>query len=266
MLTSLIASVYWFCDRGFRVLHAASLALFEGFWMGILPESVYDAISERSYGDGGYYVSGECLDSGFHFWEDLAIRTYFAPGARVLVAAAGGGREMIALARAGFQPVGFECSRAMVEAGKRALAERGIVAPLEWAPPSTAPPMQSFAGGEAFDAAIVGWNGYTYILPRARRMKFLQDLRAQMRHGAPVLVSTIIRHNNRGAMSWTSRVANAIRICTFRPPVFATGDVFECRPKTFFLERQIKRELTMAGFSVTEQYVWGDSGAAIARA
>jgi hypothetical protein len=259
MFRTFAASIFLWSHRLFRVLHGGSLALFEGFWMGLLPESVYDVISEKSYGDGRHYTNAPYLDQGFHFWEDLAVRTYFTPGSRVLVAAAGGGREVIALVRSGFQAAGFECSRAMVEAGKQALSERGITATLDWAPPCVAPPV----GGQ-FDALIVGWNGYCYISPRSRRLAFLKALRAQLRPRSPVLVSTAIRNPTARVLTWIPRIANGVRVCTFRAPVFEAGDSFSGRPKLHFTRKQLLRELTDAGFSIANFYVWGGYGAVVA--
>jgi len=260
MLNVFIASLFLACHRVFRVIHGGMQVLFEGFWMGLLPESVYDVISEKSYGDGRQYSNDDYLDSGFHFWEDLAIRTYFTPGSRVLVGAAGGGREIIALARNGYQVAGFECSRAMVGAGKLALAQRNLAATLDWAPPSAARQMDGH-----FDALIVGWNGYCYISPRARRISFMKDLRVQLRPGSPVLVSTALRAPSSRSLLWTPRVANAVRICTLRPPVFEAGDSFSLRPKMHFTRRQLKQEMEEAGFSFVNFYSWGGYGAIVAR-
>jgi hypothetical protein len=260
MLSSFVASLYLWSQRVFLVFHGGSQALFEGFWMGLLPESVYDVISEKSYGKGRQYTNAAYLDQGFHFWEDLAVRTNFAPGSRVLVAAAGGGRELIALVRAGYQAAGFECSHAMVETGKRALAQRGIAATLDWSPPCVAPRMEG-----QFDALIVGWNGYCYISPRARRIAFMKSLRAQLRPGSAVLVSTAMRSPGARLFKWTPRIANAVRICTFRAPVFDAGDSFSSRPKLHFTRRQLERELTEADFSITTFYMWGGYGAVIAK-
>jgi len=77
MTKKFIASLYLWSNRLFRVLHGGSQALFEGLWMGLLPESVFDAISEKSYGAGEAYTGDAWLDSGFHFWEELALRTFF---------------------------------------------------------------------------------------------------------------------------------------------------------------------------------------------
>lgn len=259
MLSSFVASLYLLSSRVFRVVLGVAEGVFEGVWMGLLPESVCDAISEKSYGDGRLYTNAKHLDSGLHFWEDLAIRTYFKPGSQVLVGSAGGGREMIALARAGFGTAGFECSRAMVEEGRRGLAARGINARLDWAPPSVAPKM-----GGVFDAVIVGWNGYTYIAPRARRLSFLRDLKEQAKPGAPVLVSMAIRREPARLPGIAARVANAMRLCTFRPRVFEPGDGFPGRPKHHFTPRQMKQELQDAGLAVKRFYIWGDYGAVVA--
>jgi hypothetical protein len=50
MFANFVASLYLLSHRFFRALHGGSQVLFEGFWMGLLPESVYDVISEKSYG------------------------------------------------------------------------------------------------------------------------------------------------------------------------------------------------------------------------
>jgi len=260
MLRSAAATLYVLTQRAFRTLHGGAQALFEGFWMGLLPESVYDVISEQSYGEGEAYTNERHLDSGLHFWEELAIRKYFAPGSRILVGSAGGGREIIALSLAGFEARGFECSRAMVEAGKRALAERNIAAALDWAPPSVAPKT-----GNVYDGVIVGWNGYCYISPRSRRIRFLKDLGEQMKPNAPILVSAAMRTPQGRLFQWTPRVANLVRRCTFRAPVFEPGDSFTTRPKMHFTRRQLRAELEEAGFTFADTWIWGGYGAMVAR-
>jgi hypothetical protein len=74
MTKDINASLYLWSNRLFRVLHGGSQALFEGVWMGLLPECTFDATSEKSYGAGEAYTGAAWLDSGFHFWEELAVR------------------------------------------------------------------------------------------------------------------------------------------------------------------------------------------------
>lgn len=262
MIASLAATLVLWSFRVYRVLHGGTRVLLEGFWMGVLPESAVDLVTERSYGPGMEYTNPAWLDSGFQFWEELAVNSYFSPGCKVLVAAAGGGRELLALAKAGFHADGFECSRAMVGAGRQALAERAVHARLDWAPPCSMPDIQ-----ETYLALIVGWNGYTYIAPRDRRIAFMKGLRQHLASGSPVLVSGAFRMGGRtgGATAWIYRVANFVRFCTFRPPVFDYGDTFPSRPRHEFNRRQLEGELAEAGFSPTAFYRWGPFGAIVCR-
>jgi hypothetical protein len=258
MLESPIAAFYLRTHRLFHVIHAGSSALFEGFWLGLLPDSVTDIISQRSYKTGREYTGSAYLDSGFQFWEEIAVSRFFPPGGKVLVASAGGGRELIALARGGFVAEGFECCAPMVSAGNSALAERKIDSRIQWAPPSRIPEISGI-----HDAAIVGWNGYTYISPRARRIAFMRSLLPHLRPGAPVLVSGAIRTGNGGSSIWTPRVANAIRVLTFRAPVFTRGAAFPGRPRHQFSREQLEGELKAAGFAPAAFWRWGNFGAIV---
>jgi len=176
----------------------------------------------------------------------------------VLVAVAGGGRELIALARAGYTADGFECCRPMVSAGNDALSARGINSRLQWAAPCRIPEIS-----EVYDAAIVGWNGYTYMSPPERRIAFMKSLLPHLRPGSPVLVSGALRSGKGGSTIWIPRVANLVRVLTFRAPVFATGAAFPGRHRHRFTRAQLEAELRAAGFSPAAFWRWGDFGAVI---
>jgi hypothetical protein len=260
MLKVWLAEFYLATDRLFRMLHTGALAAFEGFWMGILPESIADQISERSYRSGFPFNSPDYLDAGLQIWEEIAVMRFFARGSRVLVAAAGGGREMIALAGAGFEVDGFDCNQALVASGQRVLAERGIGSKLDWAPPCCIPRISGIYG-----AAIIGWNGYTHIAPRERRVAFLKSLSIHLCSGAPLLVSVFVNTNNGRAWQLTWKIANAVRRLTFRPPSVDAGATFPGRPKHYFIKSQLKAELADAGFAMLDWWTWGSSGAAVCR-
>ena len=246
--------------RAFHFVHRGTQIVFEGICLGLLPESVCDLMTELSYGSGRQYTNDAYLDSGFHFWEALIVNRFFPPGSSVLVAAAGGGREMIALARAGFSVDGFECSRSMVSAGCAAIKARGLPAKLEWAPPSTVPLISETYGG-----LIVGWNGYTYIAPRARRLAFLGALRAHLSPGSTVLISAAMRSGDFGAARWIAKIANLVRKATFRDVVFEPGASFPGRPRHDFSWVQIESEVEEAGLTLLARYRWGPFFAVVCR-
>jgi hypothetical protein len=260
MLKVWLAEFFLAVDRLFRMVHRGMQAAFEGFWMGLLPSSIIDEISARSYRSGFAYNASGYLNTGLQIWEEIAIKRFFAPGSKVLVAAAGAGREMIALAGAGFEVDGFDCSRTLVLAGQRALAERGIAGRLDWAPPCDTPSVS-----RTYEAAIVGWNGYTHIAPRERRIAFLKSLSRHLRAGAPILVSVAVNTNQGRAWALTWKIANAIRRLTFRPPTVDAGATFPGRPKHYFSKRQLQAELAEAGFVLVDWWTWGVSGAAVCR-
>jgi hypothetical protein len=259
-MKTLVARIVSWSFRVFRIVQGGSRAVFEGFWLGILPESVADITTVASYGEGEQYTSDAWVDSGFQFWEDLAISRYFPAEGKVLVAAAGGGREMIALARAGYRVDGFECSLPMVEAGRKALRERGIDALLEWAPPSAVPQLS-----EHYDAAIIGWNAWSYIVPAARRQAFLRSIQAYLIEGAPVLISFGMIGSRGGIAEWTPRIANFVLFITFRRGRFDTGVSFPTRPRQDFTEKRVRGELLEAGFAAEAWLRWGPFGATVGR-
>jgi hypothetical protein len=255
-----LAELYLAIDRLFRAVHTGVLAAFEGFWMGVLPDSVTDQISERSYRSGSPFNAPGYLNSGLQIWEETAIQRFFPRGSRVLIAAAGAGREMIALAQAGFEVDGFDSSRALVAAGRQALAARGIEGRLDWAPPCGVPSISGIYG-----AAIIGWNGYTHIAPRKRRVAFLRSLSPHLCADAPVLVSVFVNTDMGRAWGLTSKIANAVRRLTLRPPTVDAGATFPRRPKQYFRRRQLEAELADAGFALVEWWTWGTSGAGVCR-
>lgn len=259
MLQLLAARVYLAVGRTVRLTVGGIDSLFQGLSRGLLSDGVIDRISQLSYGSGDAYVRDGWLDSGFQFWEQLVVDRYFQQGP-ILVAAAGGGREVIALVRAGFETDGFDCSTAMVEAGKRALAARGLRAGLEWAAPC-----QVHRFEPEYHGLIVGWNGYTYISPRHRRIAFLRELTGMAVPGAPVLISGAFAARKTLSAVWTPRIANFARRLTFRPQEFETGDFFPGRPRHEFSRSQIQREMSDAGLEFCEFFSWGVFFAVVCR-
>lgn len=62
-----------------------------------------------AYQSWSIYRDSAYNESGFRDWEASAIAAYFPKSGRVLVPSCGGGREVLALARRGFEVVAFEC-------------------------------------------------------------------------------------------------------------------------------------------------------------
>lgn len=70
-------------------------ALHEGVWLGCLSADHLNAITAKPFDESQYYASSEHNLSGFLNWDAPLLDRYFRRGSRVLVAAAGAGREVL---------------------------------------------------------------------------------------------------------------------------------------------------------------------------
>src|SRR5580698_10756370 len=153
----------------------------EGFWLGCLDPEDLTALTIRSYERSHMYNGPEHNQSRLFSWEREAIHRFFRPSSSILVAASGGGRELIALHGLGFQVDGFDCTPRLVETSRRLLQELGVPANVTLCPPDDVPRELT-----PHDSLIVGWTAYTHISGSDRRIAFLRKLRASVQREAPV--------------------------------------------------------------------------------
>ena len=186
----------------------------EGFWLGCLGPDELDAIIAEHFDQSRFYSSNGHNRSGFFEWEQKTLAQFFQAGSRVLVAGAGGGREVLALRRCGFEAQGFECSRALVDASYRIFDELGESDYVIHCPPDSVP-----AGPPTYDALVVGWTVYTHIPTRGRRIRFLNALRRRALAHAPLLISSrksLLALCASAATASRDRRSHQIRpVCTF---------------------------------------------------
>ena len=159
------------------------------------------------------------------------------------MAAAGAGREMIALAGCGFRVDGFDCCASLVESGRNALRKHRIDAKLVYVQPSIVPK----CGGN-YDAVLVGFSGYMYIPGRTRRIRFLRDLRDFLNPGAPIMVSFTEGFPGRRRV-WSARIGGVIRRLRRAEPV-EEGDWLKAGFQHHFVRQQILSEMSEAGLEL----------------
>jgi len=240
----MIASIYFFLERLLLWIHNAITALIQGLSLGLMSNEQLERLTERRYLQQAAHYSREFhLNSGLFVWEREAVRRYFPPKGRILVAAAGAGREMIALADSGFTVDGFDCCAPLVESGQCALRKHHIDAKLAYAPPSTVP-----VCGSRYDAVLVGFSGYMYIPGRARRIRFLCGLRDFLNPGAPMMVSFVEGLPGRRRV-WTARIGSVIRGLRHAEPV-EEGDCLKSGFQHHFDRQQILSEMNDAGMEL----------------
>ncbi len=200
-----------------------------------------------AYQSWSIYRDSAYNESGFRDWEASAVTTHFPVGGRVLVASCGGGREVFALTRLGFEVVAFECEPSFVGHCRDLLTKHEIPAQVFQAPPSE---VATEVRGMRFDAAVIGWGGYMHIQHAPRRVIFLRKLRELLPVGGPILISFFTRREQSKyffIVYWVARVAMAVSGSSL--PI-ERGDNMDGSFDHHFTSDEISAECKAAGFEV----------------
>jgi hypothetical protein len=226
-----------------RTLDRASLLArnaASGLCLGVLTDETLGRCCSLAYERRSEYRSSAFNESGLRDWERRFVERYLAPGARLLVSSAGGGWEVLALHRQGFEVAAFECNPLLAAWGNDFLRSRDVPVVIGPAAPDRCPPDLPDR-----DAVLVGWGAYSHIRPSSRRVEFLHRLRGILRTDGPILVSFLER--NGGSDLKASRLANRIRR-PLRRSTFDPGDIFGPPPLHLFDRAEVEAELKAAGF------------------
>lgn len=253
---SVLARMWLAGHRNLLALHKLLHGVMGGIGLGVLTRKDLHAISERAYSGIATYQTDDYNRSGLSPWEESAIRTHFDGCERILVAAAGGGREVLALRRRGLEVDGFEANPTLVAYANELLEREGGGEPIRLAPWDGCPEYES-----RYDGAIVGWGAYMHIRGRNRRVAFLRQLRERVSTGSPLLLSCMGVDRYTRWMRLTAAIGSALATVTRRERV-ELGDSMEPDYKHFFTRDELRREMVQAGFELAT-FSSGPIGAAV---
>jgi len=244
-------------DGWFNRFVRLAAVVHEGFWLGCLSADDLNAITAEHYDHSHESASPEHNLRGFLDWERSVVQQHFPPGSRILVAAAGGGREVLALRRAGYQADGFECNPVLVQASDAIFEQLGEPRGVMFCPADRVPP-----GPPVYGGLIVGWSAYTHIPTRARRVAFLQALRQRALPGAPVLLSFFTRAGSSRYDTFVCRMAGVSRaLLRGRKEPLELGDHLGWSYNHLFTREEIEGELREAGVRMVHYGEVGDGHA-----
>jgi hypothetical protein len=240
------ARMYDASRRVFDAATAAARAVFVGTWLGLLDRRALQAADElyyrrvRMYHNAGYNLSG------LFAWEADAFDRYFQGCRSLLVTSAGGGREVVALERRGLEVFAFECHPELVQLANDLVSREGLKARIALAPRDECPTDMPMC-----DGVIVGWGSYMLMQPGACRIRFLQQLRAHIPVGGPLLLSFFVREKDTRHMRLAATIANSLRAVRGEPRA-EVGDDLLPNFVHFFSEDEIAAELDAGGFQLVE--------------
>ena len=249
--TPLSVYLYLASRRVYRLVGDICAGVFDGFWLGIFGRDTHNKVVEHQYRDSMEYRSDSYNLGRLFPWEEKVIASYFAGCRRILVGGAGGGREMIALARLGHEVDGFECNAQLTEYANELLAREEIPSSVELVSPDMCPNVD-----DPYDGVIIGWCAYMHIQGRSRRVEFLRSLRHALKPGAPVMLSFWhITGPARRRLRITQRVATPLRRLLHRERI-TLGDSMVPHRVHYFDDETLGHELALAGFELKFYHPW----------
>ena len=263
-----LVQIYFSTHSWFERAISAARVGFVGLWLGVLsPKRLYSVVEEyysrsgreRAFQGFPDYHSKEYNRGGLFGWEQDALTRYFKDCRRLLVLGAGGGREVLALLRLGYQVDGFESHPGLVVAANELLREEGFDPAVHWVAPNEGPET-----GTTYDGIVVGWGMYMSIPTRRRRISFLRQLRTQTRVRGPILLDFYPRPSQSRPYDVTTTIANTIRRVLRREPA-ELGDWLDPHYSRSFTQDEVTSELAEGGFNAVH-YKAAGYGYAVGRA
>ncbi|MBN2495837.1 MAG: class I SAM-dependent methyltransferase [Deltaproteobacteria bacterium] len=148
-----------------------------------------------------YSSRGDYSAEGLFDWERSWLESDLCPPpARVLIGGAGTGRELVHLARAGYELVAFDPAPAFVRKAAQRLQTPACLTFLEGGYEALAQPdtrgqlrfAQSIRAHAPYDGVLLGWGSLTHVAGEEQRRRLLIALRALCPRG-PILASVWMR-------------------------------------------------------------------------
>ena len=239
------AEVFRRSNRWFNRFVGGLRAIHQGFWLGILDREALHYVADRGYSTRELYRTSYHNLSGLFPWEETVISRFFGECRSVLLGAAGGGRETITLSRRGIHVDAFESCRELVEVSRDLLSVEGIGAKVIISPPDRVP-----EGFGIYDGLIMGWGGYTHILGRGTRVRFLAELRRHVRPGGPILISFLTRKPESPQYRLIFAIARLLRFLRRSRETAEPGDALPEAYLHFFTKDEICQELEDSGYHI----------------
>jgi hypothetical protein len=252
--------LYLFWLRLFRGAVNLIQAATTGFWLGVFNHADYAEVDTAYYNRQRMYQDDAYNSGGLSWWEREAIDRYFGNCRRLLVTAAGGGREVLALRRLGFDVEAIECNQSLAAYANRLLGQEGYPASVRVCQRDTV--LSDVEG--AYDGIIVGWGSFMLVPAKHRRVKLLRELRTLIPEGAPVLLSFFARESAHRRLAIIQRVGTVLRRVQGQEPL-EYGDDLSPNYVHHFDREEIESSLRDAGFELVA-YDTRDYGHAVALA
>jgi hypothetical protein len=232
-------------------------AAFSGFWLGVMGRRSLDYSDELFYRNTKQYTDDKYNQSGLFNWERPVIEKHFSNARTILLIAAGGGRETLALSRMGFEVDSYECNRKLIESGNELLKMNNIDNQIKYLPANSVP-----GKIKKYDGIIVGWGAYSLMQGSKKRRSFLADLYPFLNEETPLMISFLYVEKKTKIDKIIRNISNFFRFFLRREKT-ELGDRLVPDFIHYFDEEEIKNEIIQSKFRIID-YSTKDYGCLIA--
>jgi len=233
-------------------------AMFSGVWLGLMGKKSLEYSDELYYNNTTSYSDEKYNESGFFNWEKPVIEKYFSGCKTILLIAAGGGREVIALSKMGIEVDAYECNNKLTEFGNSLLAKRFIKTKIEPISRNSVPD-----NVKQYDGIILGWGAYSLMKGNHTRIEFLSYLKPFLKSEACLMVSFIYSVTRSRKDKFIKRISDLFAFFK-RDNKPEIGDRLVPNFIHYFSEEEIKSEFSQAGLKIID-YSSTDYGYLIAQ-
>jgi hypothetical protein len=223
-------------------------AILSGFWLGVMSERSFDYYDEFHYNRSQKYTDDNYNLSGLSGWEQDRIDKYFSKAKNILLIAAGGGRETVALSKIGFEVDSYECNTALIEYGNEFLQKNRIGHKIKYLPKNSVPDEI-----KKYDGIIIGWGAYSHIRGKKERLSFLEKLYPFLHKETPLMISFLTKEEKGRQEKINKSVSNFFRFFSGKDKT-ELGDRLMSYFVHYFDEQEIKSELIQSKFRVIDYY------------
>lgn len=212
-----------------------------------------------------YRPGGQHFSRGLFSWEARFVESpRFPRKGRILIGAAGAGREMVALLDRGYSVTAFDPCASFIESAAPLVRDKpakllcGSYEDLMRATEGERSPLTSLLEEPPFDAVILGWGSLSHVLPSSSRRSLLRALKL-VAPNAPVLASFVLRTEDAMGTESKGRARDALRtLFTLlgAPGTSEVGDYFYLN--TGFFSYLTSEELSRIAFEAGYEVVTFD--------
>ena len=177
----------------------------------------------------------------------------------VLLIAAGGGREVIALSKMGIKVDGYECNPRLVEFGNSLLKKHDINSSIKYLERNSVPD-----DIKQYDGIIIGWGAYSLIRGHETRIGFLNSLKPFFKPETLLMASFVYSTRRRRKDKIIKQVADFLSFFHKKDRTEIGDRLVTLILLHYFSEDEIKSEFAQAGLDVID-YSGTGYGCLIAR-